>query len=281
MRTPATEPVNSDSTGITVVIPAYNAAAFLRRTLDTVAAQRVQPDAIVVADDGSSDETVAVAEAFAGAHRGCVVRVLREPHRGPGAARNAAVRAAKTEWVAFLDSDDLWEPDKIAVVQQAMLANRSANFFCHNQLIRFRDGTSRATDLAADVDPRRPLPPQLWQNNRFMTSAVVCRRELVTAAGGFDETLKSAQDYELWLRMSPQIVVVFIGRALGQYIERRGNISTSRFWRQLRNLWRVKHRHRDKVSKLMYARVLMYATLFHLAQPVVGPLKRRMQARGA
>lgn len=262
---------------ITVIIPAYNAARFLRRTLDSVAAQQVQPAAIVVADDGSSDDTVAVAELFAAEHLGCVTRVLREPHRGPGAARNAAVRAATTPWLAFLDSDDLWNPDKLAVVLAEMAVHPEVNFFCHDQTIRFLDGTSRVTNLAAAFDPARPITHQLWQANRFMTSAVVCRRELVVAAGAFDETLKSAQDYELWLRMSPTIVVRFISRALGEYIERRGNISTTKFWRQLRNLWRVKHRHRDKVSALMYVRVLTYATLFHLAQPMGGALKRRLQ----
>lgn len=267
----------SADTDVTVIIPAYNASRFLRRTLDSVAAQQLQPAAIVVADDGSTDDTVAIAEAFALQHTGCTTRVLREPHRGPGAARNAAVRAATTPWIAFLDSDDLWNPDKLAVVHAEIMHHPEVNFFCHDQTIRFLDGTSRVSDLGGAIDPRRPFTPQLWQANRFMTSAVVCRRELVLAAGAFDETLASAQDYELWLRMSPTIVVRFISRALGEYIERRGNISTTRFWRQLRNLWRVKHRHRDKVSTGMYVRVLTYATLFHLAQPIGAPLKRRLQ----
>jgi glycosyltransferase involved in cell wall biosynthesis len=277
VRIPDADRDDTGAAGITVVIPAYNAAAFLRRTLDSVAAQYSQPDAIVIADDGSSDDTIAVANAFAASHSGCAVRVLREAHRGPGAARNAAVKAAQTPWIAFLDSDDLWTTDKLSTVRNAMAAFPSVNFFCHDQTIRFLDGTTRVTDLAAAFDEFRPLTEQLWEANLFMTSAVVCQRELVLSSGGFDEGLKSAQDYELWLRISPRLSVRFLSKALGEYVERRGNISTTRFWRQLRNLWRVKHRHRDKVSALTYVRVLAYATLFHLAQPVGGALKRRLQ----
>jgi len=271
------EGVMRTASEITVIIPAYNAAGFLLRTLETVAAQREQPGAIVVADDGSSDATVSVAAAFAASHPECAVRVLREPHRGPGAARNAALRAADTAWVAFLDSDDRWEQEKIARIAAAIDRHPAVNFWCHNQTIQFLDGTSRVTDLAAAYDPTRPLSPQLWRNNLFLTSAVVCRRDLVLSVGGFDENLTSAQDYELWLRMSQYLVARVIDIPLGRYIERHGNISTSRFWKRLRNLWRVKHRHRDKVSFVQYLLLMTHATIFHLVQPIAGSLRHRMR----
>lgn len=262
---------------ITVVVPAYNAGRFVRATLESVAAQRVQPQEIVVADDGSTDDTCAVVEAFAAAHGGCPVRLLREPHRGPGAARNAAMRAARTEWVAFLDSDDLWEPAKIAAVVEAITAHPEANFFCHNETIRFLDGSSRVTDYARGFRRDKPLPPQLFRHNFFSTSAVVCRRTLVVDAGGFDEGLSSAQDYEMWLRMSPSLMPIFVPQALGHYVLRDGNITTTRFWRRLVNIVRVKHRHREKAGLAAYVYQVARVALLHLAVPAREAVKRRLR----
>jgi glycosyltransferase involved in cell wall biosynthesis len=264
---------------ISVVVPAFMSASYLMRTLESVGVQTVRPREIVVVDDGSRDGTADVAEAFARSQRGFPVRVLREPHRGPGAARNAGVRAAAGEWIAFLDSDDLWNPDKLAVVTAAMNAHPAANFFCHNETIVFLDGSTRDTDYAEGYDPRQPLPPQLYRRNFFSTSAVVCRRDDVLRCGGFDETLSSAQDYELWMRMSPVIVPVFIPRTLGTYVLRSGNITTSRFWRRLRNALRVKVRHRDKASLTAFAIESTKLTVLHLARPPVAAVRRMVNGR--
>ncbi len=254
---------------ITVIIPAYQAESFLPATLAAVGAQTVQPAEIIIIDDGSTDGTVSVAQSFSAAHRGAPVRVLREPHRGPGATRNAGIFAARTEWLAFLDSDDIWQPDKLRVVSDAIERRPDANLFCHNEVIRLRDGTERVSDYSAGFREELPVPIQLYLENHFSTSAVVCRRDLVLAHQGFDETLSSAQDYELWLRMSPDLTPVFIPQALGTYVLRQGNITTTRFWRRLRNALRVKHRHRDKVGFPTYA----YATTRVMALHLAGPLR--------
>lgn len=264
---------------ISVVVPAFMSASYLMPTLESVAAQTAQPREIIIVDDGSSDGTADTAEAFARSHHGCPVRVLREPHRGPGAARNAGVRAATGEWIAFLDSDDLWRPEKLAVVVRAMNSHPQANFFCHNETIVFLDGRTRDTDYSEGYDPRQQLPPQLYRTNFFSTSAVVCRRDDVLGCGGFDETLSSAQDYELWMRMSPIIVPVFVPQTLGTYVLRAGNITTSRFWLRLRNALRVKMRHRDKASLGSFAFESAKLTLLHLARPPVAAARRMIGAR--
>jgi glycosyltransferase involved in cell wall biosynthesis len=233
---------------VTVIVPAYDAGRFIAQTLETVITQTAQPFEVLIVDDGSADATCDVVESFARAHPGCPVRLLREPHRGPGAARNAGVRAARTEWVSFLDSDDLWQPEKLATVIAAINEHPDANFFCHNETVRFLDGRERVTNHAANFSYEKPVPPQLYRQNFFSTSAVVCRRDLVLRWKGFDEGLTSAQDYELWLRMSPDLRPVFVSEALGTYVLRSGNITTTRFWRRLRNAISVKRRHRQKVG---------------------------------
>ncbi|MBV1799994.1 glycosyltransferase [Siccirubricoccus sp. G192] len=93
---------------VSVIIPAYNAARSLPRTIDSVLAQTVPPAEIIVVDDGSADETAAVAEAY-----GDRVRVIRKPNGGPASARNLGAREATGEWLALLDADDQWLPEKL------------------------------------------------------------------------------------------------------------------------------------------------------------------------
>lgn len=253
---------------ISVIIPAWNSAPFIAATLDSVAAQTTPPAEVVVADDGSNDETCAVVEAFEKLHPHLSLRLLRAPHLGPGAARNQAIRAATADWIAFLDSDDLWCPGKLAAITTAILAHPGANFFCHNETVRAKSGGERRTDYGGDYLPHISLERQLYRRNLFSTSAVVCRRKLVLECGGFDEELSSAQDYELWLRISPDLRPVFVPETLGTYVLRKGNISSSRYWIRLKNIVRVKYRHRDKVGFAPCLYFLFRAVLSHAVAPI-------------
>jgi glycosyltransferase involved in cell wall biosynthesis len=218
-------------------------------TLEAVVAQSRLPDEVVISDDGSSDDTLAVVERFV-AERGAgiVWRILRNPHRGPGATRNAGIAAASSEWIAFLDSDDLWENNKIAAIAKAIEVEPQANFFCHDELLLGVDGATSTLEYGRRYRAERPLPPQLYFSNMFSTSAVVCRRELLIQYGCFDESLMSAQDYELWLRLSPSMRPVFVHEVLGKYVERIGNITSSGLRRRFRNEVRIAMMHRRKVS---------------------------------
>ncbi len=262
------------SVDITVVIPAYQAELFLADTLATVTKQTRRPREVIVVDDGSTDATCVVVESFASAYTELSVRLLRRPHRGPGATRNAGVRAAASEWIAFLDSDDLWYPEKLARIQDAIEANPQANFFYHNLMARSLAGTERVAYRGKGLSLGESVPRQLFKRNYFSTSAVVCRRDLVLWCGGFDETLLSAQDYELWLRMSLDMVPVFVPEVLGTYVDRKGNISTSRFWERLSDLLMVKRRHRSKGGVGSYAYCVLYTVCVHVATPIRDSINR-------
>src|ERR1035437_8266655 len=97
---------NEDLMSISVVIPAYNASRFIAATLQSVWGQTVPADEIVVVDDGSTDDTAAIAESF-----GPPVRAYRRPNSRQGASRNFGVKQTSSEWIAFTDADDLWEPN--------------------------------------------------------------------------------------------------------------------------------------------------------------------------
>lgn len=242
---------------ISVMIPTYNSAAFVEATLTTVAEQSVLPFEVVVSDDGSSDETIPRVQAFFCRHPQLRLVVVRNPHRGPGAARNAGVRAATGDWIAFLDSDDLWFPGKIARIAEEIRRCANTNLFCHAELHKRLDGSEQVLQHGAGYDPSQPLPRQLFARNLFSTSAVVCRKSVLIECGLFDEELSSGQDYELWLRISPSLCVTLIREPLGCYIDRKGNITSGSIRRRLRNQLRLLHRHRRKTSSVAYCCVLL------------------------
>lgn len=225
------------------------------------------PDEVVISDDGSQDDTLALVEHFvAESGAGIFWHILRNEHRGPGATRNAGIRKASGDWIAFLDSDDLWEEKKIERITEAIKARPDANFFCHDELLIGKGGETKALEYGRRYRAERPLPAQIYISNMFSTSAVVCRRDLLTEKGYFDETLMSAQDYELWLRLSPNMRPAFVHDILGRYVERTGNITSSGLERRLRNEVRIALIHRHKVSAPWVALRLMRIMLSYARQ---------------
>lgn len=248
---------------ISVVCPAYNSAAFIHRALESVGAQTSPPFEVIVSDDGSTDCTGEVSRIVLGRYPHLRFRVVTNAHSGPGSARNAGIRASTGDWVAFLDSDDAWRPEKLARVRAAMQRDPRANFFCHSQEHVRRDGTTAVLDYAGRFyDPARPLVPQLFRHNLFLTSSVVCRRDLLLEAGLYDEGLMSGQDYELWLRMAPRLEPHFIREVLGEYRDREGSISTLPAWRRWRNAVIIAWRHRHKAAWPDVAFRLLYLTAY-------------------
>ncbi|MBX7136613.1 MAG: glycosyltransferase family 2 protein [Oligoflexia bacterium] len=232
---------------ISVVCPIYNSAAYIESTLRSVLTQTLTPLELIVSDDGSHDRSCEIVEALFCSSK-IQTTLLRNQHHGPGAARNAGIRAASGTWIAFLDSDDRWKPNKLEVVEQAIASQPDKNFFCHNETHIGLDGTQRTLDYALHFLPGATLPAQLYRRCLFSTSAVVCRKDLLLAHGMFDENLMSSQDYELWLRLSPHLQVHFIPEVLGYYQDRAGNITSGNFHRRMMNLLRVHIRHLDKAS---------------------------------
>lgn len=233
---------------ISVVCPTYNSANFVLRTLENVVDQVYAPFEIIVSDDGSTDDTVSVVRNFLKERAGIKSELIVNPHRGPGATRNTAVQRASGEWIAFIDSDDVWLPHKLEVVAQAIMEHSAANFFCHSEEHIRQDGSRHLLDYGQWFDPLKPLPLQLYFRNFFSTSAVTCRRSLLLESGLFDEFLMSSQDYELWLRMSPQIKPYFIKDVLGFYYDRDGNITSGKIWSRWMNMVRIACRHRRKTT---------------------------------
>lgn len=223
---------------VTVVIPAYNAGPFLAVTLESLQQQTMVPERVVVIDDGSTDDTAAIAE------RGGAM-VLRQERKGPGAARNRGLAIAASEFVAFLDADDWYVPDKLErSIEQ--LDELKANCLCTDAW-SVRDDRIEGRKNQQRVVPMVLTMELLLRGNPVICSTVVARREAVQTAGCFDVTpdLIATEDFDLWLRMAEREPIAYLPQPMTFYRVHAGSLSAnSRFMRGVDTiLTRVSARH--------------------------------------
>jgi hypothetical protein len=200
-----------------VVIPAFRASATIGRALASVAAQTLRPREAIVVDDGSDDGTAEAAEAARAALGETALNVLRQPHAGAGAARNRAVAAAGQPYLAFLDADDEWLPEKMSR-SMAAIEEAGATLVAHDGWIV--DGARVArNECAKRFRAARDPFVALYRKGYIDTSTVVVRRDAVLAAGGFDPGLLNAQDFDLWLAVlrTPGARFVVFDEPLSRY----------------------------------------------------------------
>lgn len=185
-----------DFASVSVVIPVYNAQATLARALQSVHAQSLGPDEVICVDDGSVDGSADVAQAFAASSLPALQWLHADRNRGPAAARNLGITQATGRFVAFLDADDAWHPDKLRLQVCAMQAQRLDLLGGHSQRCD--------TDLWQSPPPYGALAPRdapLWRalfSNPFHTSSVILRR---APEWRFHEGRALGEDYALWLEL--------------------------------------------------------------------------------
>ena len=242
---------------VSVIIPVYNGAAQLPVTLASVTAQRFRDLEVIVVDDGSTDASAELAEQSG-------ARVVRQSNRGPAAARNAACAIASGRYLAFLDADDHWMPEKLAASVAALEEKTDAVLAFSNALLN--DASGAATGEAY-VGPREAHAPSMaelltrwWP---IVPSTAVVRREAFDRSGGFDEEFRAAayEDPWLWLRIREQGEFVYIAEPLVYY---RAQSALSRIEKYLpaqkRFLHKLEERYGAAVRELMRTTRGAYAT---------------------
>ena len=184
----------------TVVIPAYNAAYFIRSTLDSVRLQTFGEYQIIIVNDGSRDDTLKVVKAYFTDFPNLSYKLINQENKGIGAARNIGIKEAKGEFVAFLDADDKWYKNKLLRVKSYLEENSDIDFICHDEYwIEVGSIIKKAT-----YGLYKTYKELLFKGNCISTSATVIRRSKLFDAGLFSENLdfNGIEDYELWLRLS-------------------------------------------------------------------------------
>jgi len=181
---------------VSVIVPAYNAAPYLAETLESALHQSFRPFEIIVVDDGSTDTTRAVAEAYR--NRGVVV--LSQSNSGAASARNRALSIARGRLIALLDSDDLWQPDCLQTMVTFLDRNPEVSIaFCDSLFFGESKFAGRSYQ---EVYP--PSPPITFAKVAGHVSHVcldaILRREVFDRIGMFDAELRAVEDFDLWLR---------------------------------------------------------------------------------
>ena len=239
---------------VSIVMPAYNAARYIEAALDSVLNQTLDDLEILVVDDGSIDDTAALAERAA--IRDSRVRVMRQANGGASAARNTAMRAARGQYFALLDSDDVWQPDFLRA-QIAILESRPEIAIVTTNGFHL-GGPGDGQPVHPYPDPR---PAPMWATIIADETAVfimsVFRRAVYDTIGGFDESKATNEDYDYWLRAAyAGFQFVRNDTPLAQYRWHADSLSANER-RMLRGILVVLEEHRPRVARCPEERVLL------------------------
>jgi glycosyltransferase involved in cell wall biosynthesis len=231
----------TESPLVSVVIPAYDAAWCVARAIDSVLAQSFRDFEVIVVDDGSTDGTADVLSRY-----GDVLRIVSKSNGGMSSARNAGIRAARGTYIAFLDADDRWLPEKLAR-QIEMLAAHPDLAFC-GAVATLEDPTGQKLGEWRGHIGSHASVSEVFSNHGAVAggaSAVIAKRNLVVELGGFDETLAGAEDTDLWIRLAdrggfacveaPQVIVLRRPGSASRNLDtmRRGALAMTRKNRHL------------------------------------------------
>lgn len=194
---------------VSVIIPSYNAGPLLRDAIESVMKQTYGDCEIIVIDDGSTDETPSLIHSY-----GTRIRSYRQANRGASAARNLGIAKARGKYIAFLDSDDVWLPTKLAEQVPLLDADPSLGLVYSDWTVisgrvvvahSFLKGKPAESGYAFEAIVRCGF---------ILTSGVVVRKTFLDLVGGFDESLVIAQDYDLWLRLCYRWKIALVNKPL-------------------------------------------------------------------
>ena len=199
---------------ISVILPTYNRAQFIKEALQSVFQQTKTPEEIIVVDDGSTDNTEQILKPYLKK-----VRYIKQHNKGVSAARNVGISQAKEEWLAFLDSDDLWKPTKLE--QQADAIKKEKYYkFCYTNEEWHRNSKwvnqKKIHQKYSGWIYEKCLPLCI-----ISPSSVLVHKTVFENIGLFDENLPACEDYDLWLRMTQKYPALFIDENL--IIKRAGD----------------------------------------------------------
>jgi glycosyltransferase involved in cell wall biosynthesis len=223
---------------ITALMSVYNGAAFVADAIRSVQNQTLPVAEILVVDDGSTDESAAVARSLG-------VRVISQHNQGAAAARNAGIRMASQDWIAFLDHDDIWEPEKIELQWRAQqLCPEAGLIFTDFCEVDIESSEPRVKSVFAlpesgfDRLSRKFMAPGISyvpriaqevfktiRKNVFFPSAALARRDVFSLAGLFQADLFPVEDLEFFLRCFTRTTVAFVERPLMRYRSHSSNVT--------------------------------------------------------
>ena len=232
-----------DSKLITVIMPCYNARAFVEQAVQSVLEQKHVSLELIAVDDGSDDGSPQILESLA-AKYSPQIKFFSQVNKGPYPARNLGLKKAAGNFIAFLDADDYWEKNCLSSLLKAIEEKQADIAYCGWQNIGRRKGLE---PYIPPVYEERDIIEAFLNSCPWPIHAALTRRSIIERVGGFSERYFSSMDYDLWLRISavtPKII--HVGEVLAYYRWHDFGQVSSIKWRQVLDSWRVR---RDFIQK--------------------------------
>jgi glycosyltransferase involved in cell wall biosynthesis len=206
-------PPSGSAPFVTVIVPSLNQGQYIGEALDSIFAQTYKDYEVIVVDGGSTDGTAAAVGRY-----GDKVLFFRQSGKGVSRAKNQALERARGRFIAFLDADDAWYPDKLAR-QVALLEDHPEYGFCSSDVDFFDEtGITIRSAIGAEKKPRSGMVfDDLFANNFISSATIILRRECFEKVGRFDEEIFYAEDTEMWIRVAKEFSLGYISESLSRY----------------------------------------------------------------
>ena len=230
-----------------VVMPVRNGERFVGEAIESLLTQAVRPSEIIVVDDGSADRTPEILRSY-----GTAIQIIALSGSGASAARNAGIRTASGELIAFLDSDDICLPERLEKQIRVLESDPDAAMvFCAMAYVD-ENGRLSGGEIRCPEYRREGFQGQLFERNRIgSTSAAMVRRQVLKALGGFDEALAYNEEYDLWLRIASQHPVAHVDEVLLHYRLHNENISRFREEQRLNEIRAMTKHSEDSIREAL------------------------------
>ena len=262
---------------VSVVIPAYNAQKFVRTTIDSVLNQTYPNYEVIVVDDSSTDNTQEILKSY-----GNRIRWISQSHRGASAARNTGIRSSNGIYIAFLDADDAWLPQKLE--EQVRLLDEHPEFGLVYSNVEYpsKENGFKLNHFVYKRPYSGKVLEKLIAGNCIPTSSVVVRRECFDKVGLFDESLTVSEDHDMWLRIASCYDISYTEKTLVTTRFFMGSLSRDEIRLQKGNLavlakakrTRIILAHVDRVIiDKTYNRILKRLGMLYVRQGMMGPAK--------
>lgn len=237
-----------------VIFPTFNSGSFIDKALQSLMSQTYSKYEVIASDDGSKDNTVKILKKYKKLFKKKEIdlKIIENSHFGPGHARNEAIKNSKYEWLAFLDSDDVWHKDKLLKVYKKLNKNQKSNCIIHNEIFINKKNKKIYYDYTNMFNNNKSIFNQLFIQNFLSPTSTCIKKSLLEKHKMFDESLPNAQDYDLWLKIGNELKILKIDLYLASYYERQENISSRPYLLRLKSILKIINRYKKQVPKSIY-----------------------------
>lgn len=254
---------------ISVVIPCYNSAFTIVESLNSILNQKYKVNEIIIVDDGSSDNTVSTIEKYINESSFSNFKLIKQQNSGPSAARNNGIKSSTSEWIAFLDSDDKWLPDKL---------EKQFNFLKSNPKIVLIGGGHCNFFFNKRIDSKKINLKKLCFKNFFETPTVIVKKDVV-AKFFFDENMRYSEDYNLWLNIVSKYDSLYVNSILSESILKKksfgeSGLSKNIFLMEKGELKSITNQRKKRsISFLFYSLVISVSFLKFIRRLIITKLR--------